>query len=107
MFFSDNISYDRDFLLKCSKSSPSKKYPEYWSKILAEFPELERKVSDIDLPVDHLSPKPRRQISFNNNNNLLFEKARSSIIDPRPDAALKTWDAESNQWVDQGAPTRA
>ena len=39
------ITYDRDFLLKCSKSQVCKEYPQDWDKILQKFSKLDRKAN--------------------------------------------------------------
>jgi hypothetical protein len=92
------LRYDRQFLLKCSKSSESQKPPAAWDKILAEFPHLERnKVFSNDDPIPEVVSPKARHLS---NNNLLFEKSIAALVDPKTDGPLKTWDPQTKKWVE-------
>ena len=75
-FFTENQNkcYDRDFLLSCTDTPASTKSPPNWDKILQDFPELMRKVSDtnqddlMDSPPSPMIKLPRKIFDPNTGN---------------------------------------
>lgn len=69
-----NKCYDRDFLLSCTDTPASTKSPPNWDKILQDFPELMRKVSDtnqddlMDSPPSPMIKLPRKIFDPNTGN---------------------------------------
>jgi hypothetical protein len=126
VFLSDAVlRYSRGFLLDCAKSRSSQTLPANWVEILLEHPYLEPKVDDEpndDKPTharrlsesnERVSPILSRRLYsknnyyYNNNINVPIVPKHNMLIDPRPNLPTKTWDPESNKWIDQGPQTRS